>query len=131
MEQVYRRYCQAAAVAFVLVTGLHRAHKVLPRPPGTRLGAQRPAPVLGLAGRLRRLARPQPPTRAGLYMGGRRRVLDAWSLRLVTRGLLLGTPLAIPLRVPENLFHLLLSVPALAIVLIDLRTTRSHVPERG
>ena len=48
-----------------------------------------------------------------------------------TRGLLLGTPLAIPLGVPENLFHLLLSVPALAIVLLDLRSTRLHVPERG
>ena len=48
-----------------------------------------------------------------------------------TPGLLLGTPLAIPLGVPENLFHLFLSVPALAIVLRDLRSMRSQVPERG
>jgi hypothetical protein len=32
---------------------------------------------------------------------------------------------------PENLFHLLLGVPALAIVLLELRSARSHVPERG
>jgi hypothetical protein len=48
-----------------------------------------------------------------------------------TRGLLLGTPLAIPLGVPENLFHLLLSVPALVIVLLDLRSAGSQVPGRG
>jgi hypothetical protein len=48
-----------------------------------------------------------------------------------TQGLLLGTPLAIPLGVPENLFHLLLSVPALVIVLLQLHSARSHVPERG
>ena len=48
-----------------------------------------------------------------------------------TRGLLLGTPLAIALGVPENLFHLLLSVPALVVVLLDLRSAPSRVPERG
>jgi hypothetical protein len=48
-----------------------------------------------------------------------------------TQGLLLGTPLAIPLGVPENLFHLLLSVPALAVVLLRPRSARSQVPERG
>jgi len=48
-----------------------------------------------------------------------------------TQGLLLGTPLAIPLGVPEDFFHLLLSVPALAIVLLHLRSASSHVPERG
>ena len=48
-----------------------------------------------------------------------------------TPGLLLGTPLAIPLGVAENLFHLLLSVPALVIVLLDLRSVRLQVPERG
>jgi hypothetical protein len=48
-----------------------------------------------------------------------------------TRGLLLGTPLAIPLGVPENLFHLLLSVPALAVVLPQMRSGRWHVAERG
>jgi hypothetical protein len=52
-------------------------------------------------------------------------------LLLVHQRLLLGTPLAIPLGVPENLFHLLLSVPALVIVLLQLHSARSHVPERG
>jgi mannose-6-phosphate isomerase-like protein (cupin superfamily) len=52
-------------------------------------------------------------------------------IRLVHPRLLLGTPLAIPLGVPENLFHLLLSVPALVIVLLQLHSARSHVPERG
>jgi hypothetical protein len=49
----------------------------------------------------------------------------------LTPGLLLSTPLAIPLGVPENLFHLLLSVPALAVVLLQLRSARWHVPEGG
>jgi hypothetical protein len=39
--------------------------------------------------------------------------------------------LAIPLGIPENLFHLLLSVPALVIVLLDLRSAGSQVPGRG
>jgi hypothetical protein len=38
-----------------------------------------------------------------------------------TPGLLLGTPFAIPLGVPDNVFHLLLGVPALAIVVLDVR----------
>jgi hypothetical protein len=33
----------------------------------------------------------------------------------------LGTPFAIPLGVPDNVFHLLLGVPALAIVVLDAR----------
>jgi hypothetical protein len=39
--------------------------------------------------------------------------------------------LAIPLGVPENLFHLLLSVPTLIVGLLDLQSARSQVPERG
>ncbi len=50
-----------------------------------------------------------------------------------TPGFLLHTPFAIPLGVADNLFHLLLSVPALAIVVLDMRS-RSHraakVPRR-
>src|SRR4030095_10480327 len=46
-----------------------------------------------------------------------------------TRGLLLGTPLAIPLGVPENLFHLLLSLPALAVVLLQLRSGTLQGPD--
>ena len=131
MEQAHRRYCQAAAVAFVLVTvytvptkffqgrlGHDWAHSVL------HLGSALLAASAGW------LARSPTPARAitwAVGVGYLALGVYGW----FTRGLLLGTPLAIPLGVPENLFHLLLSVPALAIVLLDLRSTRSRVPERG
>ena len=37
-----------------------------------------------------------------------------------TPRLLLGTPFAIPLGIADNVFHLVLSVPALAIVILDM-----------
>jgi hypothetical protein len=131
MEEAYRRYCQAAAVAFVLVTlytvptkqlqgrlGHHWAHSVL---------HLRSAVLAAYAGwRARSLA----PARAFTWAVG----VGYFALGgygWFTRGLLLGTPLAIPLGVPENLFHLLLSVPALVIVLLDLRSAGSQVPGHG
>ncbi len=39
-----------------------------------------------------------------------------------TPGLLLGTPFAIPLGPADNAFHLILSLPALAIVVLDIRS---------
>ncbi len=130
MQQPYRRYCQAAAVAFVLVTlytvptkllqgrlGHDWAHSVL------HVGS---AVLTGYAGWL---ARSPAPARALTWAIG----IGYFALGgygWFTRGLLLGTPLAIPLGVPENLFHLLLSVPALAIVLLQLRSARSQVPGR-
>jgi hypothetical protein len=131
MQQAYRRYCKAAAVAFVLVTlytvptkllqgrlGHDWAHSVL------HVGS---AVLTGYAGWL---ARSPAPARALTWAIG----IGYFALGCYgwfTQGLLLGTPLAIPLGVPENVFHLLLSVPALAIVLLQLRSARSHVSERG
>jgi hypothetical protein len=131
MEQAYRRYCQAAAVAFVLVTLYTVPTKLLQG----RLGHDWAHSVLHLCSAVLAAyagwpARSPAPARAITWAVG----VGYFALGCYgwfTRGLLLGTPLAIPLGVPENLFHLLLSVPALAIVLLDLRSARSHVPERG
>jgi hypothetical protein len=131
VEQAYRRYCRAAAVAFMLVT-LYTvpatllqgrlehdwAHSVL------HLGSALLAAYAGWS------ARSPAPARAFTWaIGVGYFVLGCYGW--FTRGLLLGTPLAIPLGVPENLFHLLLSVPALVIVLLGVRSAHSRVPERG
>jgi hypothetical protein len=131
MQQSYRRYCQAAAVTFVLVT-LYTvptkllqgrlehdwAHSVL------HVGS---AALTAYAGWLARSPAPARALTWALGIGYFALGCYGW----FTQGLLLGSPLAIPLGVPENLFHLLLSVPALAIVLLQLRSARSRVPERG
>jgi hypothetical protein len=131
MQQAYRRYCKAAAVAFVLVTvytvptkllqgrlGHDWAHSVL------HVGS---AVLTAYAGWLARIPAPARTLTWALGIGYFTLGCYGW----FTRGLLLGTPLAIPLGVPENLFHLLLSVPALAIVLLQLRSAKSQVPQRG
>jgi hypothetical protein len=130
MEQTYRRYCRATAVAFVLVTLYTVPTKLLQgrleddwAHSALHLGSAVLAAHAGWA------ARSAAPARAVTWaVGIGYLVLGCYGW--FTRGLLLGTPLAIPLGVPENLFHLLLSVPALAIVLLDLGSARSHVPER-
>jgi hypothetical protein len=98
IQQAYRRYCQAAAVAFVLVTLYTVPTKLLTGPPGGRLGAQRAACGLGRADRLRGLAGPQPRTRAGPYLGARRRLLRAWRLWLVHLRAAAGHPVGDPPR---------------------------------
>jgi hypothetical protein len=131
MDQAYRRYCKAAAVGFLLVTLYTVPTKLLQG----RLGHDWAHSVLHLCSAVLAAyagwrARSPAPARAVTWAVG----VGYFTLGCYgwfTRGLLLGTPLAIPLGVPENLFHLLLSVPALAIVLLHLRSARSHVPERG
>jgi hypothetical protein len=131
MEQAYRRYCRAAAVAFVLVTLYTVPTKLLQG----RLGHDWAHSVLHLGSAVLAAyagwpARSSAPARAVAWaLGAGYLVLGCYGW--FTRGLLLGTPLAIPLGLPENLFHLLLGVPALAIVLLDLRSARSQVPGRG
>jgi hypothetical protein len=128
MQQAYRRSCKAAAVAFMLVTLYTVPTKLLQG----RLGHDWAHSVLHLGSPcwlLTPAGWPQRRTRACRHVGGRRRLLRAWSYGLFMSGLLLGTPLAIPLGVPENLLHLLLSVPALAVVLLQLRSAGWHVPE--
>jgi hypothetical protein len=131
MELAYRRYCKAAAVAFVLAVlvavpikllqgrlGHDWAHSAL------HLGSALPAAYAGW------FARSAAPARAFTWAVG----IGYFALGVYgwfTRGLLLGTPFAIPLGVADNLFHLLLSVPALVVVLLDLRSARSQIPERG
>ena len=131
MEQAYRRYCRAAAAALVLVTLYTVPSKLLQgrldqdwAHSALHLGSAVLAAYAGWP------ARSSAPGRA-----------VTWAVGIVylalgvygwfTRGLLLGTPVAIPLGVPENLFHLLLSIPALVIVLLDLRSATSHAPERS
>ena len=131
MEQAYRRYCQAAAVAFVLVTLYTVPTKLL----HGRLGQDWSHSVLHLGSALLAAyagwpARSPAPARAFAWAVGVG-YLALGCYGWFTRGLLLSTPLAIPLGVPENLFHLLLSVPALVIVLLDLRSARSQVSKRG
>jgi hypothetical protein len=131
MEHAYRRYCQAVAVAFVLVTLYTVPTKLLQG----RLGHDWAHSVLHLCSAVLAAyagwrARSSAPARVVTWAIG----VGYFALGCYgwfTRGLLLGTPLAIPLGVAENLFHLLLSVPALVIVLLDVRSARSRVPERG
>jgi uncharacterized membrane protein YfcA len=131
MQQAYRRYARAAAVAFVLVTlytvptklrqgrlGHDWAHSVL------HLGS---AVVAAYAGWLAHSSAPARAVTWAVGIGYLALGVYGW----FTPGLLLGTPLAIPLGVPENLFHLLLSLPALAVALLQLRSASRHVPERG
>jgi hypothetical protein len=131
MEQAYRRYCRVAAVVFLLVVLYTVPTKLLQG----RLEHDWAHSVLHLGSALLTAyagwsARSSAPARAFTWAVG----VGYFALGCYgwfTRGLLLGTPLAIPLGVPENLFHLLLSVPALMIVLLDLRSGPSRVPERG
>jgi hypothetical protein len=131
MEQAYRRYCKAAAVVFLLVTlytvptkllqgrlehdwahsALHLCSAVLAAYAGWRARSPTPARAVTWAIGLGYFA-------LGCY---------GW----FTPGLLLDTPFAIPLGVADNLFHLLLSTPALAIIALQLRSTRSYGPEPG
>jgi hypothetical protein len=110
---------------------VHGAHQAPARPPGARLGAQRPAPCSALLAAYAgwRASSPAPARAVTWAIGVGYFALGCYGW--FTPGLLLGTPLAIPLGVPENLFHLLLSVPALAIVLLDLRSARPRLLERG
>jgi hypothetical protein len=131
MERLYRRYCQAAAVAFVLVT----LYTVPTKHLQGRLVHDWAHSVLHLCSALLaayagwRASSPAPARAVTWAIGVGYFALGCYGW--FTPGLLLGTPLAIPLGVPENLFHLLLSVPALAIVLLDLRSARPRLPERG
>jgi hypothetical protein len=131
MEQAYRRYCKTAAVAFALVTLYTVPTKFMQG----RLAHDWAHSVLHLCSALLAAyagwrARSPAPARAFTWAIG----VGYFALGCYgwfTRGLLLGTPFAIPLGVPENLFHLLLIVAAWVIVLAHLRSMRSYVPERG
>jgi hypothetical protein len=119
----YRRYCRVASVVFLLftvypvVTKLleHRlahdwAHSAL------HLASALLAAYAGWVGR---------PAIARLYVLGIGLAYTAlFGYGLSSDGLFLGTIFAIPLGPVDNVFHLVLAVPALAIVVADVRRRR-------
>ena len=122
MDHTYRLYCRIAAAAFVIFFVYPVTTKLLQG----RLAEDWLHSVLHLCSAL-----------FGAYAGWYApnvapAKLFAWAIGLLyfalgvygwfTPGLLLGTPFAIPLGIADNVFHLLLSVPALAIVVLDVRS---------
>ena len=120
MDRTYRLYCRIAAAAFVLFFVYPVTTKLLQE----RLAEDWLHSVLHLCSAL-----------LGAYAGWYApNVAPAkvftWAIGLLyfalgvygwfTPGLLLGTPFAIPLGIADNVFHLMLSVPALAIVFLDV-----------
>jgi hypothetical protein len=121
MDQLYRRYCRAAALAFLLVT----LYTVPTKHVQGRLEHDWAHSVLHLLSALLAayagwFASGAGPARAYTWAVGIGYFALMW-YGWLSGGLLLDTPLAIPLGVPENIFHLLVSAPALAIVLRQLR----------
>ncbi len=121
MDHTYRLYCRIAAAAFVIFFVYPVTTKLLQG----RLAEDWLHSILHLCSAL-----------LGAYAGWYApnvapAKLFTWAIGLLyfalgvygwfTPGLLLGTPFAIPLGVPDNVFHLLLSVPALTIVVLDVR----------
>ena len=121
MNRAYRLYCRIATIVFVLNTVYPLTTKLLQE----RLAEDWLHSVLHLCSAL-----------FGIYAGWYApNVTPAkvftWSIGLLylalgvygwfTPGFLLDTPLAIPLRVADNVFHLILSVPALAIIVLHMR----------
>lgn len=124
MDGAYRLYCRIAALVFVSIT----AYTVIAKLVHGRLADDWLHSVLHLGSGL-----------AGAYAGWYARDVTparafTWGVGLLyvalavygwfTPGLLVGTPFAIPLGVADNVFHLALSVPALAILALDARRTR-------
>ncbi len=120
MDHTYRLYCRIAAAAFVFFFVYPMTTKLLQG----RLAEDWLHSVLHLCSAL-----------LGAYAGWYApnvapAKLFTWAIGLLyfalgvygwfTPGLLLGTPFAIPLGVPDNVFHLLLGVPVLAIVVLDV-----------
>ena len=121
MNRAYRLYCRIAAVVFVVNTVYPVITKLLQE----RLAEDWLHSALHLCSAL-----------LGAYAGWYApniapAKLFTWAIGLLyfalgvygwfVPGLLLGTPFAIPLGIADNVFHLLLSLPALAIVVLDVR----------
>ena len=127
MPRAYRLYCQIATVVFVINT----IYPVITKLVQAGLAEDWLHSVLHLCSAL-----------VGGYAAWYARnigpaKLFTWGIGLLyfalgvygwfTPGLLLGTPLAIPLGAADNVFHLILSVPALVIVVLDVRMARPAV----
>jgi hypothetical protein len=134
MATVYRRYCQTAAVIFVLIT----IYTVLTKLAQGRLADDWLHSVLHLCAALVGTyagwfaASPAPAQGFTSVVGVLYFALGCYGL--LRPGLLLATPFAIPLGAAENVFHFTLSLPALAILLLHRgrwpgrtsRTDRRH-----
>ncbi len=122
MNRAYRLYCRIAAVVFVVNTVYPLTTKLLQE----RLAEDWLHSDLHLCSAL-----------LGAYAGWfapniAPAKLFTWGIGLLyfalgvygwfTPGVLLGTPFAIPLGIADNVFHLILSLPALAIVVLDIRS---------
>ena len=127
MHRAYRLYCQVTTLVFVINTIYPVITKLLQE----RLADDWLHSILHFCSAL-----------VGGYAAWYARNIGAaklftWGIGLLyfalgmygwfTPGLLLGTPLAMPLGAADNVFHLILSVPALVIVVLDVRTARQVV----
>jgi uncharacterized protein DUF4383 len=121
MESAYRSYCRIATVVFIINTVYPLTTKLLQE----RLAEDWLHSVLHLCTAL-----------FGVYAAWyASNIVPAkvftWGIGVLysvlglygwfTPGFLLDTPFAIPLGVADNVFHLLLSVPALTITVLDMR----------
>jgi Domain of unknown function (DUF4383) len=129
MAWLYRRYCQTAAVIFLLIT----IYTVVTKLAQQRLADDWLHSVLHLCSGLVGIyagwlaTGPAPAQGFTWAIGGLYFVLGCYGL--VRPGLLLATPFAIPLGVADNIFHFTLSLPALAILLLHwTRTSRRTTP---
>ena len=131
MNKAYRLYCRVATVVFVVFFVYAVTTKLLQE----RLCEDWLHSVLHLCSAL-----------LGAYAGWYApNIMSAklltWAIGLLyfalgvygwfTPRLLLGTPFAILMRIADNVFHLVLSVPALAIVVLDMsRSLQAAEPSR-
>ena len=126
MTVTFRRYCQTAAVIFILITMYTVATKLAQG----RLGDDWLHSVLHLCSGLVGIyagwlaTGPAPAQGFTLAVGVLYSALGFYGW--VRPGLLLGTPFAIPLGVAENVFHFALGVPAVAILLLHWAGRPGH-----
>lgn len=126
----YRRYCKVASVVFLLFTVYPVVTKLLDHRlahdwvhSALHLASALLAAYAGWAGR-QAIAR--------LYVLGIGLTYAAlFGYGLLSDGLFLGTAFAIPLGLVDNVFHLVLAVPALAIVVWDVLGRRRVPPGRA
>ena len=133
MDRAYLLYCRIAAVVFVINTVYPVTTKLIQE----RLADDWLHSVLHLCSAL-----------FGVYAGWYASNITSakaftWFIGLLylvlglygwfTSGFLLHTPFALPIGVADNVFHLLLSVPAVVIVVMDVRTSlkATRVSERS
>ena len=133
MNRAYRLYCRIATIVFALNTVYPVTTKLLQE----RLAEDWLHSVLHLCSAL-----------FGIYAGWYASNIApakafTWGIGLLylvlgvygwfTPGFFLHTPFALPIGVADNVFHLLLSVPAVVIVVLDARVSlkATRIPERS